>query len=505
MFYSDKNLRLLCIQQSCEDCLWMEYELKPSFAKVFTKTVSSLNELTEQLQKHSWNLVISDYKTDAMDALEALKVVRGFSRDLPFLVVSEKIGEEAVVDLIKSGVEDVVLKSRLERLSQVVKRVLKEKALKEMENKATRMAHEAFAAKEQMLAIVSHDIKNPLSAIQLEAQMLMRAAERAEKSVLSDEVKIQSSRILRTTDRLKILISDLLDKNKTENGLTQVKKADVDGGKLCHEVLDNVRPLLQEKNITVKMLLPETPRMLVLDKNKIFQVLSNFLSNAIKFTPENGEIEVSFSENDHQFIFSVSDNGPGLKPNELSKVFEKYWTGNISECPGTGLGLFICKTIVEAHNGRIMVENIPKKGAKFWFTIPKQASFTFVDSGLDPRKKIYIVDDDEDLREVMCWALSKEGYAVHSFSSPSEALDCLLKERHVPELIVVDFHMDEMKGDEFLIRKNNIHSAQNCPVLMISASPEEVEDEVDRNFYKNIIPKPIDLEGLVDNVRQCLN
>jgi CheY-like chemotaxis protein len=215
-------------------------------------------------------------------------------------------------------------------------------------------------------------------------------------------------------------------------------------------------------------------------------------------------------QNDHEFVFSIDDSGPGLSEMDINNVFEKYWSGSASQFSGTGLGLFICKTIVEAHGGRIFVENISSGGARFKFSIPRDVpslqiySSSIVDARNDQRKKIYIVDDDEDLREVISWALSKEGYSIHSFKSPGEALQSLLKERHIPDLIVVDFHMDEMKGSEFIFRKNHIRSAKNCPVVMISASPQEVEKEVPREFYEEIITKPIDLEGLVNNVKKFL-
>jgi two-component system alkaline phosphatase synthesis response regulator PhoP len=165
---------------------------------------------------------------------------------------------------------------------------------------------------------------------------------------------------------------------------------------------------------------------------------------------------------------------------------------------------------VEAHGGHIYVENLPDIGARFRFNVPKnipaahKGSFNYTDGRKDLRKKIYIVDDDEDLREVMSWALGKEGYSIHSFKSPQEALDCLNKGNHLPNLIVVDFHMDEMNGSEFIVKKNEIHMAKACPVVMISASPQEVERVVPQELYKEVITKPIDLEGLVDNVKKFL-
>lgn len=345
-------------------------------------------------------------------------------------------------------------------------------------------AQKALAAKEQMLAIVSHDIKNPLSAIQLEAQMLLRAAERSPKSLLAEEVKIQSNRILKTTERLKILISDLLDKNKSENSLRNLKKDYVDAGRLLQEVVDTIRPHIQEQDILLKLSLPSQGTWAFIDRNKMFQVFSNLLNNAIKFTPTKGMIHLLLEEVEHELIFNVIDSGPGLSETELPCIFEKYWSGTNACCPGTGLGLFICKTVIEAHGGYITVENVPDGGAKFSFSIPKNQQ-SVIDKSLDKRKKIYILDDDEDLREVMSWALGQEGYSIYSFRGPSEALDCLMKGRHLPHLMVVDFDMEEMKGCEFLLRKDGIQEARNCPVLMI--------------------PKPIDLEALVSNVKELLH
>lgn len=506
MSHSERTFRVLRIDGSDVEHVNLVRELERIGRKVFLKQVCTIEELKEQLNKHRWNLVLSDSKL----ALEGLETVKHHSPELPFILLSDSIGEEGVADLMRAGVEDVVLKTRLERLIPVVKRILREHETRDKEEHAHKMANEAFAAKEQMLAIVSHDIKNPLSAIQLEAQMLLRAVERSGKSILAEEVKIQANRILKTTDRMKILISDLLDKNKSENGLASVTKNNIRVSRLVMDVLDALRPLIQEKEIFVRTSIPETT-LISLDRNKMFQVFSNLINNAIKFTPVGGSIQIAMDENDHEFLFSVDDSGPGLKDKELKKVFEKYWTGSSTDCAGTGLGLFICKTIVEAHGGHIFVENLAGElGASFRFSVPKpvplikNASFAYLDQSKDCRKKIYIVDDDEDLREVISWALGKEGYSIHSFKSPVEALECLHKGRYVPNLIVVDFHMDEMKGSEFVLRKNEIHSARSCPVVMISASPQEVHREVPAELYKEVITKPIDLEGLVDNVRRFL-
>lgn len=359
---------------------------------------------------------------------------------------------------------------------------------------------DALAAREQMLAIVSHDIKNPLSAIQLEVQMLLRVAERHGASKFSDDVKIQAHRILKTTDRLKDLISELLDRNKSADGLACLNKETVDAVKLFQDVLDSHRPLIHHKSLIVKTDFP-TECQALLDKNKLFQVLANLLGNAIKFTPNNGQLELGIQELHHEIIMMVIDNGEGLSPRDLSKVFEKYWTSGISGHSGTGLGLFICKTIVEAHGGHIRVSSMPSGGTKFWFSIPKPEKFL-----KDQEKKILIIDDDEDLREVISWALNKEGFAVQTYPNALVALEALRLGLHEPLLIVLDFHMDDMLGSEFLKLKQEFEnsSVKDCPVMMISASPEDWRDKVSPGLCLGVMTKPLDLQGLIDKIKDII-
>lgn len=508
----EKILRVLHIESSETESKSLESALDSIGPKLYFERVTKPEELLSALRNHSWSIVISDIRTSHIEATEALGLTRSQCPDLPFIMVSGSIGEETVADMMKAGVEDFVSKKRLERLVPVVRRILREHEIKDKEFRARRLADEARAAKEQMLAIVSHDIKNPLSAIRLEAQMLLRVAERHGKTVLSEEVKIQSNRILKTTDRLKNLISDLLDKNKTENGLSALTKTEVEVNRLFQEVLDSCRPHIQKKEILIRTSLPIKLQKIEVDKNKMFQVLSNLLSNAIKFTPSRGAISMGFEESEHHFIFSVTDSGPGLPLTDLKQVFEKYWTGKITGCSGTGLGLFICKTIVEAHGGEIMVENMSSGGAQFYFTIPKNAAVvsdatfsSYQGSGKDLRKRVLVIDDDNDLREVISWALTKEGYVVDTFEDPQEALLALKSGRKAPDIVLADYQMNGMKGGEFLNLKNDIPSVFKCPVIMISASPSEVEREVSRDLYKEVITKPLDLEGLITKIEKYLH
>ena len=507
MLLPDRVMRILSIGESEQDNQEILKHLECLGYSIHCQRVSSPEDFLEKLNLFPWTLVLCMSNNSTFSSREALSQTKNHNTELPFILISNGIGEEEVAYMMKAGAEDVVLQSRSHRLLQVVKRVMSEFEIKDKEVKANKLAHQAYAAREQMLAIVSHDIKNPLSAIQLEAQMLLKVAERHSKTMLAEEVKIQARRILKTSDRLKGLIADLLDKNKSVDGLSSLNKSTSDVSKIFQDVFDSNRPLIMEKNIVIRTNFLKDIH-LNLDKNKMFQVLTNLLSNAIKFTPVGGIINLAIEELDDDFILSVSDNGPGLKTSELKLVFEKYWTGGIAGRSGTGLGLFICKTIVEAHGGHIGVDNLVNSGSRFWFSLPKPCRDVKTSYWKkDNKRKILVIDDDDDLREVISWALSEEGYAVHSYADPQEALDSLKNGRHLPQLIVVDYQMDGMKGCEFLRYKNEIEliEVKECPVVMISASPDDVLTSNSADLYKELLIKPLDLEALVTNIKKYVS
>lgn len=512
-------MKLLNLEESEADHQLILHHLKKSGIRdVISRRVSTEEELHEALLEDKWNVVISEYNLSTIDPITALRKVRQHSLNLPFVMVSGLVGEESVVEMMKAGVSDFVIKSRLERLGPVIKRSLREVAVHEQEARSRTIAKRAMAAKEEMLAIVYHDIKNPLSAIQLDAQLLELLSQRDPGPDVMRELRTHAQRVLRTADRLKVLVADLLEHNNPFNESSvetfTIRKSFYNPLHIIHESLDSFKPLIQEKNLLIKKIILQKKMNALLDKERIHQVLSNIFSNALKFTPPNGEICVELTEDDNgDTYFSVSDNGPGIDPEDLPHIFEKYWTGG----SGNGLGLYICKSIVEAHGGQLNVVSEKNKGATFSFRIPFGGEESMTDQGVTLKmapalkrneivKTIYLIDDDHDLREVMSWALEKEGYRVLAYDNPLSALSALDNTFFHPDLIVLDFHMDQMKGSEFLVKLNNgnYECAGKCPVVMISAAPEEARRLTGEKYLSDIVSKPVDLNQLLKTVKRYL-
>jgi len=222
---------------------------------------------------------------------------------------------------------------------------------------------EALKAEQELLAIVSHDVRNPLGALRLGTrQLLLQPPDQ-----LGPGARRHGEFVARCAQRLESLIGNLLDSATIRTGHLSLVREPQDLSALVHESADTFRPLAEEKSQTLRV---EVPAVLRVDgdRERLLQVISNLLANAVKFAPMNGTISVRASVQDGWVRCSVSDDGPGIEPELLERVFEPYWRGQSSR--GTGLGLSIVKGIVEAHGGTAFVQSEPGLGTTFGFCLP---------------------------------------------------------------------------------------------------------------------------------------
>jgi PAS domain S-box-containing protein len=228
-------------------------------------------------------------------------------------------------------------------------------------------AQRAVKLREDVLAIVSHDLKSPLSAISLSATFLQRQA--AGDGDAREQPLLES--IQRASRQMERLIGDLLDMASIQAGQLAVAQDPHPAAALLSEAAAFHQPLGTEKGLELNARLDLDPRLHVCcDRARILQVLGNLLGNAMKFTPPGGCIELRAAAEGEYIRVSVSDSGPGIAPEELGHIFDPYWSGHGHRRMGTGLGLFISKGIVNAHRGEIGVDSTLGKGSTFFFTLP---------------------------------------------------------------------------------------------------------------------------------------
>ncbi len=222
---------------------------------------------------------------------------------------------------------------------------------------------ESARQRREFTAMIAHDLRSPLTSLRLTVEMHLRNY----KDTLPEKGIRDLNRIEMILDRLVNLINDLLDVEKLESGQMDVHPEMVPVAHILENSLSAVRAQAESKNISITM--PESEDHLVVDGNRMIQVLVNILSNAIKFSPVNGEIIVKAEASTDTYEISVTDHGPGIPGSMVEAIFDRFKQVD-STVSGTGLGLAICKEIVELHNGRIFVESSEGKGSKFVIRLP---------------------------------------------------------------------------------------------------------------------------------------
>jgi PAS domain S-box-containing protein len=231
-------------------------------------------------------------------------------------------------------------------------------------------SQQALRTRDEVLAIVSHDLRNGLGTIMTAARLLDTQGDGERRTR-------RAQAIVRTCTRMMRLMRDLLDITRVEAGQTlTIDRAPHDAATLLHDACESLAGEAEGKLITVECNLPEDTRTIMVDRDRILQALANLIGNAVKFTPEGGSIGLRVELMEHAVRFAVSDTGPGIKPEHLERIFEPYWQATRTATLGTGLGLPIVKGIVEAHGGRIWVESEPGVGSTFYFTLPASAPQT---------------------------------------------------------------------------------------------------------------------------------
>ena len=234
------------------------------------------------------------------------------------------------------------------------------------ERDALDAAERAVGARDELLGIVAHDLRNPLGAIAMKAALLRKVAD-------SEKVRQQAESIENITMRTEYLIKSMLDVATIEAGRFTVHPGTCDVEGLLHETMQMFGPLAAAKKIRLEQRAAQPDLTIPGDRERILEVLSNLVGNALKFTPAGGEITTSIErESASRVRFTVSDTGPGIAKEHLPHLFDRFWKHERHGERGTGLGLFIAKGIVEAHGGTVWAENDPGGGARFQFTLPTE-------------------------------------------------------------------------------------------------------------------------------------
>jgi len=226
--------------------------------------------------------------------------------------------------------------------------------------------------KSDFLASVTHELKSPLTSLIMYIDLFLTGA----TGKVNEKAKKFLRIMERNSNRLARFIDDLLDMAKIERGKMEIKKESLGILPIVSETVELMKPQADEKDIEIAINIPNNLPLVLIDGDRTRQIITNLLSNSIKFTPEKGKISIKIQDDKKYLQVSLSDTGIGIPPDKTSKIFDKFEQvkeirERVKGPRGTGLGLAIVKSIVEAQGGKIWVESEVDKGSTFYFTLPK--------------------------------------------------------------------------------------------------------------------------------------
>ncbi len=387
--------------------------------------------------------------------------------------------------------------------------------------------------KTDFISTVSHELRTPLTSVLGFASIIKEKLETDVFPIISTEDRKLQKTIKRVADNLNIIVSeaerltslinDVLDIAKMEAGKVEWQMQPIDPSELLDWAANSTAGLFETNGLQlVSEIEPGLPQI-VGDRNRLLQVLINLISNAVKFT-ESGCVTCRVKQEDEGVCISIIDTGIGIAPEDQPKVFEKFRQvgDTLTDKPkGTGLGLPICKQIIDHHGGRIWVESERGKGSVFSFIIPTYASDpkTTVNLNLDTlvkqlkehvittktvldenRKTILVVDDDANIRELLRQQLENEGYNVREGKDGVDAIHQIKTAR--PDLILLDVMMPQINGfDVAAVLKNDPQTA-DIPIIILS-----IIENKERGYHIGIdryLTKPINTEKLLSEIGSLL-
>jgi PAS domain S-box-containing protein len=336
--------------------------------------------------------------------------------------------------------------------------------------------------KDEFVSIVSHELRTPLTSIRGSVQLVLD-----DQGSVPDEEHRQLLQIaLNNCERLVRIINDMLDVAKIESGNITLHQKACQVAELVRQSVQVVEGAARTANVTLEVSMPATLQPVMVDPDRIVQALVNLLSNAIKFAPEASTITIRASGNAQMVTLSVADQGEGIAPENLSRLFRKFQQVDSSSSRkrgGTGLGLAITKALIEQHGGRIMVDSEVNKGTRFTFTLPvavgeEAATVAPVLANKDGTarmgvRRVLIVDDDDDFREVLRKQLVHAGYVVLDARDGASALHVARTSK--PDVITVDLAMPGLDGWAFIDRLRQEDALAGIPVIVVTgvADPKD--------------------------------
>jgi sigma-B regulation protein RsbU (phosphoserine phosphatase) len=372
---TDAPVRILLVEDNPGDARLLRFTLQEAESLRFDLVhAARLSEALDAVRQGPADVVLLDLSLPDAHGMETVTRMLDAAPAVPIIVLTGLTDETVAVQAVQAGAQDYLVKGSVDggtlaraiRYAMERKRMEMERAgLLRNEQEARAAAEAAVNARDEVLRIVAHDIGNSLSAVKIHAMVLERTLPPGDA-----EARKRTEAIRNLTQQMDRLRQDLLDVAAIEAGRLSFEPGETALAEVVDDVLGTVAGMAAEKSLAVESCVSSELPAVWADRERLHQVLSNLVGNAVKFTPAHGRIRVSAARDGDDVRVAVEDTGPGIPAEHLENVFDRFWQARSTRRAGAGLGLAIARGVVEAHGGRIRATSEVGRGTTFEFTLP---------------------------------------------------------------------------------------------------------------------------------------
>ncbi|MCD6073718.1 MAG: sensor hybrid histidine kinase [Rhodospirillales bacterium] len=443
------------------------------------------------------------------------KTVLGYTHDelvstpyIRFIHPDDRAKAEAALERLQTGRDLTNLEIRMVAKDGTERFILWNAAANGQERQIYATGHDITdlkavdRMKDEFVSTVSHELRTPLTSIK-GALGLMRAKT---LGTLPADMNMMLDIAYKNCDRLVLLINDILDIEKIEAGKMDFKFEPVDIMSIVRNALAANQAYADQFGVTLSLGAELEHGSIRADEGRIMQVLANLLSNAAKFSPENGKIEIRVERHGRLVRVSIEDHGPGIPEDFRSRIFEKFSQNDSSDrrkVSGTGLGLSIVRAIVERHGGRIDFDTEIGKGSTFYFEIPELIVNQPIDAA-NGLHRILICEDDPDVAEILRGIIERCGYSADIALSAAQAKALLDVNAYAG--MTLDIMLPDMNGVDFFKQLRATPRTRLLPIIIVSAKAAESVEKINGSAINVVdwLDKPLDEERMANAVKSAI-
>ncbi|MGC3971180.1 MAG: response regulator [Pirellulales bacterium] len=471
-------VRVLLVDDDQDDYLLTSEQLRDAFgARLALAWEGSYEAGLQALREREFDVCLLDFRLGARTGLDLLNEAVAAHVETPIILLTGQGEREVDLQVMQAGAADYLTKDQLS--SGVLERAIRHaqerhrdrRALRQLNDllesrvaQRTKQLEEANRAlmladhrKDEFLAVLAHELRNPLAPITNSLTLL--------KYVTDDEAVRHEA--LETMERqlrqLVRLTEDLFEVSRISRGKVELRRESIELADIVHQATEAAHPLYAMRNQTLEVRLPESPMRLKADGARLAQVVSNLLTNASKFTPREGRVELSVSLDGGEVVLRVRDDGIGIAPDQLHRIFEMFaQVGSALERSeaGLGIGLTLVKNLVEMHGGSVVARSQGLgQGSEFEVRLPLESRTAKAGKSRTSQddetltvagRRILVVDDNRDAARSLARLLEIAGHEVATAHNGHSAIAAVGD--HKPEMVLLDIGLPDVNGYEVATR-----------------------------------------------------